>query len=64
MSTRGWIARHEGKTPDQLKAEIAYYARRLQQTRSADRRARAHRAIQAREAALTQAIKVRAGVEP
>lgn len=62
MSTRPWVTRHATKTPTQLRHEIAYYAWRLKHTTSADRRERAHKAIQVREAALTLALKVRAGV--
>jgi len=60
--TRGrWTTLHEQKTPDQLRAEMAYYTRELQTRTCPDRRRRAQTALQAREAALRLAIKVRAG---
>jgi hypothetical protein len=55
------VNRQSRKTPDQLKTEIAYFARELQRTTSVDRQRRAHVAIRVREAALTVALQVRAG---
>ena len=42
----------EAKTPEQLRREIAYYARQLQTTTSRDRLERAHKAIAKRERLL------------
>lgn len=50
------------KTPAQLEAEIRYYAAQIQRTTSADRKQRAHVAIQVRERQLVEAR--RAQVRP
>jgi hypothetical protein len=50
------------KTPEQLRSEIAYYTRQLQETSSADRQRRYHKSIEVREAALTIATARAAGV--
>lgn len=56
------MTRSEAKTPAQLEAEIRYYAGQIQRTRSADRKQRAHVAIQVRERQLVEAR--RAQVKP
>lgn len=48
------------KTPEQLQHEIAYYARQLTRTTSADRIQRALVAIRVRERQLLEARRVRA----
>jgi hypothetical protein len=56
MNGKAAITFHALKSPDALRSEIAYFARELTRTTSADRRRRHHRAIQIREAALTIAL--------
>jgi hypothetical protein len=56
------VERNSIRTPEELRNEIAYYARQLQETSSADRRRRHHTAIAVREAALRIAIARTAGV--
>jgi len=49
--------RHDTKTPEQLRREIAYYAGILKQTTSPDRLRRAHVAIRTRERALQHVVE-------
>lgn len=53
------MTRSDTKTPAQLEAEIQYYAMQLRRTTSADRKHRAHVAIQVRERQLVEARRTR-----